>query len=238
MTGERLSDEDDLAGRRNLRVLCVEDEPEILADIVDELRHAGFDVSGARNGEEALRLFDETLPDMVVSDIQMPILDGMGLLRAVRERGGAAGAVPFIMLTAYGDNPHMIEGRQAGVDDYLVKPIDFDLLIAAIESRAANCDRREELSRRQGGGVSPEERKAARARIALLTKREREVLEQLTLGRANKVIAYELGLSIRTIELYRASLMRALGARSLADALKIAVAAGMADLKASAPRIV
>ncbi|TAK12704.1 MAG: response regulator transcription factor [Rhizorhabdus sp.] len=219
--------------RSDFRILCVEDEPEILADIVEELCDAGFAATGAKDGEEALHLIRETRPDLVVSDIQMPRLDGFALLRAVRAGDDLTNTVPFILLTAYGDNRHMIEGRQAGVDDYIVKPIDFELLIAAIEARLENCARRDAQSRNQATGASPQERKAARGKIAALSTRERQVLEKLSLGCANKVIAYELGLSIRTVELYRSSLMRALGVRSLADALKIAMAGGLIDLTAT-----
>lgn len=221
--------------RGSCRLLCVEDEPEILADIVDELRDAGFIVDSAANGEEALRSIDAQLPDLIVSDIQMPGIDGLALLRELRSRDAACGTIPFIFLTAFGDMGHLIDGRQAGADDYIVKPIDFDLLIAAIESRLSICARREELARQQSSGMSVEEQKDAEARIAGLSQREREVLVKLSQGKANKVIAYELGLSIRTIELYRSGLMRALGVRSLADALKIAVAGGLSTLSA-APR--
>jgi len=216
--------------RSDLRILCVEDEPEILSDIVDELNHAGFSVEGAANGEEALQKIEALAPDLVISDIQMPGLDGLSLLRELRGRELPGSTVPFIFLTAFGDNRHLIEGRQAGADDYIVKPIDYDLLIAAIESRLAICARRDEQTRLEVSGITTAEQERARAKIAGLTQREREVLMKLSQGKANKVIAYELNLSIRTVELYRASLMRALGVRSLAEALKIAVAGGVANL--------
>lgn len=228
---QSIADLRDARGR--LHILCVEDEPEILADIVDELNHAGFAAEGAANGEEALRKIEARAPDLVISDIQMPGLDGISLLRELRGRERAGSTVPFIFLTAFSDSRHLIEGRQAGADDYIVKPIDYDLLIAAIESRLAICARREEQTRMEVSGITTAEQERARSRIAGLTQREREVLTKLSQGKANKVIAYELNLSIRTVELYRASLMRALGVRSLAEALKIAVAGGLANLNAT-----
>jgi len=222
--------------RSQYHILCVEDEAEILADLVEELAHAGFSVEGAGNGIEALARVEARLPDLIVSDMQMPELDGLSLVRELRARDSRTGLIPFIFLSAYGDNSHLIDGRQAGADDYLVKPIDFDLLIAAIDSKLANLQRRAEHVRMETSGITAAEQKNAEAKIAGLTQREREVLVKLSQGKANKVIAYELDLSIRTVELYRAALMRALGVRSLAEALKIAVAAGVTKLDAPAIR--
>lgn len=219
-----------IEARAQYHILCVEDEAEILADLVEELAHAGFSVEGAANGVEALAKIDARLPQLIVSDMNMPELDGLSLVRELRARDAKTGTIPFIFLSAYGDNSHLIDGRQAGADDYLVKPIDFDLLIAAIDNRLANCERLAERVRLETSGITAAEQKNAEAKIASLTQREREVLVKLSQGKANKVIAYELDLSIRTVELYRAALMRALGVRSLADALKIAVAAGVTKL--------
>lgn len=218
------------AARAQYHILCVEDEAEILADLVEELGHAGFSVEGATNGVEALARVEARTPNLIVSDMNMPELDGLSLVRELRARDAKTGTIPFIFLSAYGDNSHLINGRQAGADDYLVKPIDFDLLIAAIDNRLANCERLAERVRLETSGITAAEQKNAEAKIAGLTQREREVLVKLSQGKANKVIAYELDLSIRTVELYRAALMRALGVRSLAEALKIAVAAGVTKL--------
>ncbi|MGC6331574.1 response regulator transcription factor [Rhizorhabdus sp. FW153] len=222
--------------RSQYHILCVEDEAEILADLVEELANAGFSVEGAGNGIEALARVEARLPDLIVSDMQMPELDGLSLVRELRAQESRTGLIPFIFLSAYGDNSHLIDGRQAGADDYLVKPIDFDLLIAAIDSKLANFQRRAEHVRMETSGITAAEQKNAETKIAGLTQREREVLVKLSQGKANKVIAYELDLSIRTVELYRAALMRALGVRSLAEALKIAVAAGVTKLDAPAIR--
>ncbi|MDE2620914.1 MAG: EAL domain-containing response regulator [Sphingomonadales bacterium] len=132
------------------RILCVEDEPDILHDIVDELRDHGFLVEGALDGETALALIRSTEPDLVVCDMQLPGMSGLELLQALR--GGEAGgtAIPFVFLTAFGDRATMIDGRRAGADDYLVKPIDYDLLIAAVESHLQNARRRAEVAAARG----------------------------------------------------------------------------------------
>jgi DNA-binding response OmpR family regulator len=126
------------------RILCVEDEPDILRDIVGELRDHGFLVDQASNGLEAIAQVDRAMPDLIVSDIQMPGLSGTGLLQHLRARGDAAADIPFIFLTAFGDRDLTIEARRAGADDYLTKPIDYDLLIAVAQTHLFNTRRRAE----------------------------------------------------------------------------------------------
>lgn len=126
----------------DFRILCVEDEPEILRDIVEELRDHGFQVEAAANAEAALPCIAAQVPDLILCDMQMPGMSGLELLEDLRARGDAASSVPFVFLTAFGDRATMISGRKAGADDYLVKPVDYDLLIAAVESHLHNAVRR------------------------------------------------------------------------------------------------
>lgn len=128
----------------DFRILCVEDEPDILRDIVGELRDHGFLVDQASNGLEAIAQVDRAMPDLIVSDIQMPGLSGTGLLQHLRARSDAAADIPFIFLTAFGDRDLTIEARRAGADDYLTKPIDYDLLIAVAQTHLFNTRRRAE----------------------------------------------------------------------------------------------
>lgn len=128
----------------DFRILCVEDEPEILRDIAGELRDHGFLVDEASNGQEAIAQVERAIPDLIVSDIQMPGVSGTELLRILRERDDPAADIPFIFLTAFGDRDSMIEGRVAGADDYLTKPIDYDLLIAVAQAHLVNARRRAE----------------------------------------------------------------------------------------------
>ena len=126
----------------DFRILCVEDEPEILRDVADELRDHGFVVDAAASAEAALPHIAANLPDLILCDMQMPGMSGLELLEHLRARGDAAASVPFVFLTAFGDRTTMINGRKAGADDYLVKPVDYDLLIAAVESHLQNAARR------------------------------------------------------------------------------------------------
>ena len=129
------------------RVLCIEDEPEILRDIAEELRDHGFQVEAAPSAEAALPIITQQVPDLILCDMQMPGMSGIELLENLRARSDAAASIPFVFLTAFGDRTTMINGRKAGADDYLVKPVDYDLLIAAVESHLHNAMRRSESVR-------------------------------------------------------------------------------------------
>ncbi len=129
------------------KVLCIEDEPEILRDIADELADHGFIVDQAASAELALPRIDSGTPDLIICDMQMPGMNGLQLLEKLRARSDAMATVPFVFLTAFGDRETTIHGRKAGADDYLVKPVDFDLLIAAVESHLRNAAQREAATR-------------------------------------------------------------------------------------------
>ncbi|SMQ72907.1 DNA-binding response regulator, OmpR family, contains REC and winged-helix (wHTH) domain [Devosia lucknowensis] len=116
------------------RILCVEDEADLRSDICEELVAAGYDVDEAGNGQEALERLRAGSYDLVLCDITMPRMSGLDLLRAVREEPGQ-GDLPFIFLTALAGRQDIIAGKQAGVDDYLTKPIDFDLMLITIAAR-------------------------------------------------------------------------------------------------------
>lgn len=122
-------------------ILCVEDEAEIRRDLVDELLDAGYEVHEAGSGSEAIGRLAGLQPDLILCDVNMPGLSGLQLLEQVRARGDALGEVPFVLLTAYGDREHQIRGRALGADDYLIKPIDYDLLLATLASRLRNARR-------------------------------------------------------------------------------------------------
>lgn len=123
------------------RILVVEDEPELRALIGEELEAAGFDVHVVADGIDALAELDKWRPDVVLSDVCMPRLDGFGLLRAVRDRNGATAQTPFVFLSALAERSHVLEGLGAGAEDYLTKPIDFDLLLAKLKARTDQARR-------------------------------------------------------------------------------------------------
>ena len=122
-------------------ILCVEDEMDLRHDIVEELRGAGHDVIEAENGEKGLEAILTCRPDLVLSDITMPVMNGYELMRAIRSEHPEIAEMPFIFLSALADKQHIVSGRKLGADDYLVKPIDYDLLLATVESRLASIAR-------------------------------------------------------------------------------------------------
>lgn len=121
------------------RILCIEDEPEILSDLAEELSDHGFCVDKAPSAQAALALIERSVPNLIVCDIQMPGMTGIELLERLRSRDDDLSTVPFVFLTAFGDRDTIITGRRSGADDYLVKPVDYDLLIASVESHLRNA---------------------------------------------------------------------------------------------------
>lgn len=118
-----------------LLILCVEDERRLRANIVEELVEAGYSVLEADDGQAALDVLADHRPDLILCDITMPRMGGYELLRSVRALGDGRANVPFVFLTALSDRLAVIEGKTAGADDYLSKPIDFDVMLATIRSR-------------------------------------------------------------------------------------------------------
>jgi len=124
---------------KKIKILCVEDEIDIRSNISDILRDEGYEVIEAGNGYEGFELFLNERPDLIISDIMMPELDGFGLLKFVRDAEGFKNStIPFIFLTALGQKDNVIKGVNLTANDYLVKPIDFDLLIAKVKEKTTN----------------------------------------------------------------------------------------------------
>jgi len=149
----------------------------------------------------------------VLTDVRMPGFDGLALQRRLVERGVD---LPVIVMTGHADVPLAVEALKAGAFDFIEKPFDDDRLLVAV--RAAL-----EAGRRRQAEAA--ELDAILARLATLTPREREVLEGLAAGHANKTIAYDLGTSPRTVEVHRGRVMEKMHARSLADLVRMVLAA-------------
>jgi len=121
-------------------ILCIEDEDDLRIDLAEELTAADYHVLQAANGSEALTLLERHRPDLVLCDITMPGLGGYDVLRAMREQGTLAD-IPFIFLTALAERNDVLVGKQAGADDYLVKPIDYEILLATVSARLKQVER-------------------------------------------------------------------------------------------------
>jgi two-component system response regulator FixJ len=147
----------------------------------------------------------------VVTDIRMPGMDGLELQRRLREMKTG---LPVIVMTGHGDVPLAVEAMKTGAIDFIEKPFDDEVLLSAIRSA---------LTRRARDSERDARAAAVQDRIRKLSDREREVLEKLVAGKANKVIAYELGISPRTVEVYRANVMTKMEADSLSDLVRMAL---------------
>jgi two-component system response regulator FixJ len=170
-------------------------------------------------GFESAKTFFDVLPQInsgcVVTDVRMPEITGIDLLKHVRQHKPE---LPVIVITGHGDVALAVEAMKIGAVDFLEKPFDDDTLIAAVKSalnNVADVDKR----RAQLGGINE--------KLAALSNRERQVLEGLVAGHPNKTIAFDLGISPRTVEIYRANLMTKMGANSLSDLVRMAMLADM-----------
>ncbi len=119
------------------RILCVEDEDDIRADIVEELMDAGHEVFAASNGEEGLRAIPDFRPDLIISDCLMPKMTGLELFQALHRDLPDFASTPFVFLSAHADKSHVEEGMNLGADAYLTKPVDFDQLLVIVNSLLA-----------------------------------------------------------------------------------------------------
>lgn len=163
--------------------------------------------------------FLDALPDIgascIITDVRMPGLSGIDLLRRLKE---LKIGVPVIVITGHGDIALAVEAMKIGAIDFLEKPFDDEMLLASVQSA---------LKRHEGETKRHTERTEIETRLTALSKRERDVLSGLVSGRANKQIAYDLGISPRTVEIYRANLMNKMQAASLSDLVRMALIVGM-----------
>jgi DNA-binding NarL/FixJ family response regulator len=179
------------------RLLVVDDEPNLLRAVAAVLRGEGFEVSTARNGREALVQVAQNLPDLIISDVRMPGMDGYALVRRLRAAPHSA-IIPVIFLTAKDETLDRIEGFRSGVDAYLTKPFEPDELVAVIKNILERVERTRAAIARLVGTEEPEE--AIFIRDEELSEAEWRVAELVARGLSNKEIAAELNLSYRTVE--------------------------------------
>jgi two-component system, LuxR family, response regulator FixJ len=206
------------AMRSDKPVVHVIDDDQAVREVLSfQLGSAGIDVRTYDSAAGFLKVAPTAQAGCIITDVRMPELSGMDLLRRLRELKVAA---PVIVITAHGDIPLAVEAMRMGAVDFLEKPFEDEVLLASVRSA---LDRGDRDQKRQA------ERSDIQSRLEGLSKRERDVLEGLVAGRANKQIAYDLGISARTIENYRANLMMKMQAASLSDLVRMALIAGMLD---------
>lgn len=187
---------------RRRRILCVEDDRDTASLICEGLADRGFDVAAAYNGRDGLASILKDPPDLVLSDISMPGMSGFQLLERLTSMAPRFESMPFVFLTALGDHDSELKGWQLGADDYLTKPVDYDVLAALISARLAHVAR---------SAVWPKH--------VHLREREVETLTWAARGKTFEEIGTILSLSKRTVEFHLDNARRKLGVATRTQAL-------------------
>jgi len=183
------------------KILCIEDDRETAALIAEELLDRGYEVTVAHDGRDGLSAILRVMPDLVLSDISMPAMSGFELLERLTALAPRFSHMPFVFLTALTDRDNELKGRQLGADDYVTKPIDFDLLDTIIAARLQAVART---------GLWP--------KTVLLNDREVEVLTWVARGKTSAEIAQIVGLTKRTIDFHTDNARNKLGAATRTEA--------------------
>lgn len=207
-------------------IFVVDDDTAVRQATCWALRAAGYEASDYESGEAFLRQADIGAAGLAVLDLNMPGLSGIDVLHRLRERESP---LRIIMLTGYGDVPTAVRAIRAGAADFIEKPYDPDALLAAIDRAFEGDDAAETAP------PADPRADAARERLLQLSPRQRQVLQGLVAGHPNKIIAQDLGVSPRTIEMHRADMMDRLGVGNLSEALRLAYDAGLADERRASP---
>ena len=198
-------------------VHLVDDDEAIRRSASFMLRTSGYLVKTYASGVEFLDQAKDAMPGCILLDVRMPEMDGLQLQAALKDRGIL---LPVVVMTGHGDINTAVEAMKLGAVDFIEKPFEKAVLLNALE---AGLERLDKSAKRHARADE------ARARLAVLTPRELDVMKGLVRGHPNKTIAYDLEISPRTVEIHRANLMTKLEVHSLSDALRIAFAAGLGE---------
>jgi two-component system response regulator FixJ len=199
---------------RNSVVYLIDDDRPVLESLAFLLATVGYRVESFQS---ALTFLEAELVSSacIVTDVRMPEMDGLELLRRLGER---AVRPPVIVMTGHGDIPLAVEAMRSGAVDFLEKPFDDQVLLRSLEQALISANRRGPAM-----GMDP----VLQGKFDRLTARELETLQLLVRGKPNKIIAFELGISPRTVEVHRANLMSKMEASSLSELVRMALTAGI-----------
>jgi len=196
-------------------VYVIDDDDAVRHSLGFLLKTAGIEVRGFESAKAFLEMLPRIETGCIITDVRMPEITGIDLLRRVKESGLD---IPVIVITGHGEISLAVEAMKIGAVDFLEKPFDDDLLLASVRSA---------LNKEADTSKHKAEVADIHDKLAALSNRERQVLEGLVAGKANKVIAFDLGISPRTVEIYRANLMTKMAANSLSDLVRMAMTAGI-----------
>lgn len=198
-------------------VHVIDDDEAIRESLTFLLGTVGLDVRTYDSATAFLSALPTIGLGCVVTDVRMPGISGVDLLHRLRELGVS---MPVIVITGHGDVQLAVEAMKVGARDFIEKPFDDEMLLGAI--RVA-LDDGERQAQHDAGRV------ALLERLSSLTNRERDVLQGLVAGKPNKIVAFDLGISPRTVEIYRANVMTKMGAGSLSELVRMALVAGILE---------
>lgn len=201
----------------NFVVHIVDDDEAVRQSLAFLLSTAGLPIRVYESATSFLAALATLQAGCLITDVRMPDMSGIELLQRLRTKDIK---LPVIVITGHGDIPLAVEAMKSGAIDFIEKPFAEEAIIRAVRSAE---DRAKKLGRRS------EEDAELVARLASLSERERQVLDGLVAGNANKIIAYELGISPRTVEVYRANLMTKMQAKSLSELIRMALAVRTLD---------
>jgi len=196
-------------------VHVIDDDEAVRQSIEFLLRTAGVTARTYDSASTFLNALPTIDPGCIITDVRMPGISGIDLLRRL---GEMRIKMPVIVITGHGDVPLAVEAMKIGAVDFLEKPFEDELLLGSVRSA---------LNRSQENAARDAERAEVEARLSTLTNREREVLEGLVAGKPNKVIAFDLAISPRTVEIYRANVMTKMDAASLSELVRMALVIGV-----------
>ena len=198
-------------------VHLVDDDAAIRRSVGFMLKTSGHRVETYASGDELLRNSSKLSSGCILLDIRMPGMDGLEVQQALQEKGVI---LPVIIMTGHGDVSLAVKAMKAGAVDFIEKPFGKDALLASLD---------EAYRRLSHKSLTDDRARDAVVHLKALTGRERDVLDGLAQGLPNKTIAYDLGISPRTVEIHRARVMDKMQARSLSELVRLAIAAGIAS---------
>jgi two-component system, LuxR family, response regulator FixJ len=204
---------------RSPAVFIVDDDEAVRSSLRLLIKSVGLIPTALGSAREFLEKYDPAQPGCLVLDVRMPEMSGLELQEQLNRQGAV---IPVIFITGHGDVPMAVEAMQAGAFDFLQKPFRDQDLIDRIQKA---------LEKDRANRAVLNERSLIRERLESLTPREREVLEMVSSGKPNKIMAAELGVSQRTVEIHRGRVMEKMGASSLAQLVRMVL-----DLGEKAPR--
>ncbi len=196
-------------------VHVIDDDVDVRQSLAFLLSTTGLAVRVHESAAAFLKALPGIQDGCIVSDVRMPGIDGIEMQRRLKAAGST---LPVIIMTGHGDIALAVEAMKAGALDFIEKPFDDEVMLTAIRAALARRS-----SERDSGAAGSE----IQSRLDLLSARERQVLDGLVAGKPNKIIAYDLGISARTVEIYRANVMTKMRADSLSALVRMALLAGI-----------